>query len=256
MESIKGKCGSFRNWLLDISCFTRVVVILMAFFYVLLKVIGEKVGIEKGSLEVDVLWKTFVYEFQNRSLFGVFFQIAVYLPVGSLTEKKLGTARYLFFFTANCGIIAAGSVIVVWVIGAVFQRYEAIYGLWGMIMLEIVMRYHGNRGGFFLCNSVYEISSNYAPLLFFPFLAYFGCWVTTFIGLGLGYLRNSYTDSYNFLRFTYLSDLIAQQIDESAIYRILHHIPVYILSSDIEVIELKVPYEHPIETLDEIMNFN
>ena len=193
MEIITKKFDSLKNWFWDIACFTRIVAGVSALtgIFTIIFGVSQYLLMRTDDSSVNIAWKLFLYQFQSVSIIGVIFQVIVYLPIGSHTEKSLGTARYLMFFFSNCIIIGIFSLMFSKLISLIFRGQEDVSGLWGQLMMEIVIRYQYHDSNVHLCNSPASIPPKYIPILLLPFFLYFGCWTSTVVGMCLGYLRKS-----------------------------------------------------------------
>ena len=138
----------------------------------------------------------------------------------------------------------------------IFEVFTSIHGLWGILMLEIVKKYHGNYDKVYVLCIPILIPSKSIPIIFLVAFLCLGNVLSTLIGLILGYLRKKYLDAYNYLKFTYLSDTVADQIDASPIQHVLRYIPVYVtLTETLENISEIIPQDNYCESLDNDIEF-
>jgi Eukaryotic integral membrane protein (DUF1751) len=211
-------------WWTTVPVFTRLVLYLTLILYTLslFSAIAWYLVLIPGNVIYGYyIWTIFTFPYINPSIFGIFFSLISYLPTASITERRLGTIRYMSFFiqtNAIIGIVATGLIYLLSLAPLpILQNIlgELFCGLWPIIMVEMVINFNKEpeRLVQFMCFP-FSIKMKYYPwMLFLFFSILFGILWSLLFGIIVGYLRNIYLDLLNFMKYTYINHTQATKIE-------------------------------------------
>lgn len=177
-------------------------------------------------------------------------EIFMYYIIGNYTERKIGTVRYSIFVVINLIVLEFVHWILYFLVSTFVKglimnfRNQGFPGLWGLFMVDVMIRYNKNPEN----NENWYISaiikSKYVPFIYFFSLSLlFPISLRLFSGLIIGYLCNSYIDINNKLNFLYISDTKTQELEKSSIFSCLRSMKTFIKISDLEKSDIKQEIE-------------
>lgn len=186
-------CQALRDW------FGRIPAVSMLVMYTLLGGFLLTYFTDFGTLLINTpqdtllklqFWRLLTAPFITGSIFSLLITLFMYMPTACESERRMSSVKYLLYLLVNCvtvQVVCAGLLLG----GAVSLGFmPAVLGLWGVIMLEIVVRCNRDPEavvGLWCCPAT--IKSKYYPwVLLLLFLLLGGVQLDLLVGVGLGYV--------------------------------------------------------------------
>lgn len=167
------------------------------------------------------LWRLLTASFVVSSIFSLLISLFMYMPTACDSERRMGTVKYQLYLLMNCVIIQAVCAGLILGGAASIGFAPWTMGLWGVIMLEIVVRCNRDPEavvGLWCCPAT--IKSKYYPwVLLLLFLLLGGVQLDLLIGTALGYVCKVYADVFGHAECMQLSDTKANRLQECVPFR-------------------------------------
>ena len=142
-------CQVLRDWYERVPALANLVMYTLICGYLLS---WTSFGLYLSNIPTDVLdyevWRLLSASFYCSDFPGLLFTLLMYMPTACDTERGMGSIKYLVYFLCNCEAHTGVMLQALYVGAALLLKMGEIAnilslpaaGLWGVIMLEIVVR--------------------------------------------------------------------------------------------------------------------
>ena len=194
--------GQLHTWWKEVPIFTRLILYISLLLSTILLisplVAFWTVLFPAHFLDHFYLWQVLTFPYQSLKFLQLLFTMIAYLPTACITERRLGTVRYISFFiitNAILGLLYVALTRAAAETGLAFfvTMYTVVpfCGLWPLIMVEMVIRCNKDPDVLvnFMCFPV-QIKHKYYPWVFFLIFLLMSTAVgSLLVGIVVGYLR-------------------------------------------------------------------